>query len=140
MEPAAPVKVYVAGPMSGIPGFNIPAFDALARELRGRGLEVVSPAEMDGPVTRKHLLASRMGDHGDLPPGETWGFYLARDVQLLADDGIQGVVVLPDWDRSRGARLEVFLASQILDLPILALTGSGLVELSYTTIWEGVRR
>lgn len=107
------MKVYIAGPMSGHPAFNIPAFDAAAEDLRQRGFEVVSPAEVDGPVSREILLQSAEGNHADLPPGEGWSFYLSRDFQILADDGIEAIVRLPGWETSRGARLEVLMGKEL---------------------------
>ena len=132
------MRLYIAGPMTGIAGFNVPAFDELAAYLRGWGHDVVSPAELDGEETRAVIAAAPTGHHSELPPGETWGFYLSRDIRLLADDGIQGVVVLPGWESSRGARLEVFMASQILGLPIFRYIAPGLVELSLPWIKSGV--
>jgi hypothetical protein len=123
------MRIYLAGPMSGYPAFNIPAFDRVAALLRGHRHDVVSPAELDGPETRQHLMRSKTGASEDLPDGETWGFYLARDIQLLADDGIKAVVVLPGWEKSRGARLETFVASAILGLPIFISTRIGLVDM-----------
>ena len=137
------MRVYIAGPMSGKPSFNWPAFDELAAVLRGRGFDVVSPSEMDSPATRAAVMSSPDGHHRDLPPGETWGYYLSRDVALLADGGIEGVVVLPEWETSKGARLEVFMASQILGLPVMRYIDPGLpglIELSPWAILEGVRR
>lgn len=96
--------------MSGIAKFNIPAFDAAAAELRRRGFEVVSPAEIDGPVTRDVLLESPDGDHSDLPQDESWSYYLARDFRIIADDGIEAIVNLPGWENSKGATLENALA------------------------------
>ncbi len=122
------MRLYIAGPMSGIPHFNIPAFDAMAAKLRALGHEVVSPAELDGPETRAAIYASKTGSHRDLPPGETWGFYLSRDVRLLADDGIEGVVVLPGWGKSKGARLETFVACALLDKPVYLLSGKQLLR------------
>src|SRR4051812_6760126 len=40
-------RVYVAGPMRGIPEFNFPAFNAAAVALRQIGCEVFNPAEKD---------------------------------------------------------------------------------------------
>jgi hypothetical protein len=110
-------KVYIAGPMTGYPQFNIPAFDALAQKLRmvvegagpGRAFTVVNPAELDGPSVRAILLRSIKGRPEDYPAGMTWGDFLARDVKLLADDGIDAIVVLPGWETSRGVRLETFV-------------------------------
>jgi len=107
------MKVYIAGPMSGIPQFNVPAFDDAAMVLRKRGFEVVSPAEVDGPVSRALILASATGSHDDLPAEEPWSFYLARDFRILADDGIELIVTLPGWEKSRGARLEVMMGKEL---------------------------
>jgi hypothetical protein len=96
--------------MNGIPQFNIPAFDAAAAHLRLAGHEVFSPAELDSPAVRAAALASVDGDSKSLvSTGETWGDMLARDVKLISD-GVDGVIFLPTWDRSRGARLEAFVA------------------------------
>lgn len=104
------MRAYIAGSMTGIPQFNFPAFDALAADLRRNGHEVVSPAELDDPDDRAAALASPDGHmHGGHHMNKTWGDFLARDVKLLADDGVEGIVVLPGWERSRGARLETFV-------------------------------
>jgi hypothetical protein len=104
------MRLYIAGPMTGIPHFNIPAFDAAAAGLRALGHEVINPAEEDSPEVRAAALASSTGSLEDLvSTGETWGDMLARDVKIIAD-GVDGVVLLPGWQNSRGARLELFTA------------------------------
>ena len=37
------MKIYIAGPMSGLPEMNYPAFFAEATRLRGLGYEVINP-------------------------------------------------------------------------------------------------
>ena len=108
------MKAYLAGPMSGIKSFNIPAFDTAAERMRAAGIEVVSPAEVDGETTRSILLDSPRGDHADLPPSDGgWSAYLARDFRILADDGIEAIITLPGWEMSRGARCEVAVAEAL---------------------------
>jgi hypothetical protein len=102
------MKVYIAGPMTGIPKFNVPLFDHVALQLRNQGFEVVSPAELDSPEMRREALRSKDGALGPLEyaTGETWGHVLARDVKMLCDTGIEAIVLLPNWWQSRGATLE----------------------------------
>jgi hypothetical protein len=105
------MRVYVAGPMTGIPQFNYPAFIKAAEELRRLGYDVVSPAELDDPRDRAAALASPDGKMLQYTQGtgKTWGDFLARDVKLLADDGVQAIIVLEGWESSKGARLETFV-------------------------------
>jgi uncharacterized protein DUF4406 len=102
------MKVYIAGPMTGLPQFNVPLFDHVARQLRKQGYDVVSPAELDSPEMRAAAMKSKDGSLAPLEQatGETWGHVLARDVLVLSDFGIEGIVLLPNWWQSRGASLE----------------------------------
>lgn len=95
-------RVYLAGPMSGLPEFNFPAFRVEAARLRGLGLDVVNPAEINGPAA----VAS----------GLTWEDCMRADIaQLVTCDSI---AVLDNWQNSRGASLEVHIA-QTLGMPVL---------------------
>lgn len=120
-------RVYIAGPMTGHPRHNIPAFDAMAAALRRAGYEAISPAELDSPEDRALAYASMEGSLAG--HDKTWGDFLARDVKLIADDGIQGIVVLPGWQTSRGARLETFVGFL-----------SGLKTYTFDTTYEELRR
>lgn len=110
MKSIKSIKWYMAGPMSGIPQFNIPTFDAAAGALRKRGYRIVSPAERDTYETRCRSLASPDGNlealTGEIP--ETWGDMLARDMKIITDE-VQGIILLPGWEASRGARLEAYI-------------------------------
>jgi hypothetical protein len=46
-------KIYLSGPMTGLPDLNFPAFNAAASALRAKGLNVINPAEIniDGEKT-----------------------------------------------------------------------------------------
>ena len=99
-------RYYLAGPMSGIPHFNFPAFDMAAEELRRRGLCVISPAELDDPADMASALVNETGDPARA--GKTWGQFLGRDVRIVADQ-CEGIIFLPGWETSRGACLEAYV-------------------------------
>lgn len=127
METTETTKAYACGRMSWVPQFNFPAFDALAKDLRARKDSdgkpewiIVSPAELDDPETRKVALASKDGDPSKTHNGQTWGDFLARDLKLIADEGIEAIICLPEWWKSEGGRIEVFTAClPHLGLPVL---------------------
>lgn len=100
-------SIYLAGPMSGIPQFNFPAFDEAARRLRAKGHRIVSPAELDDESVRSLAMASPDGRPTDDLP--SWGQMLARDVRIVADH-CSGIALLPGWSKSRGAKLEAYVA------------------------------
>jgi hypothetical protein len=120
------MKIYIAGPMSGIPQFNIPAFDEAVKRLREAGYDAVSPAELDDKDTRAAALASKDGHIKGSLNGETWGDFLARDVKLVADE-IDAIALLPGWEGSRGAQLELHVAS-LCNLPIYRYENGELTE------------
>jgi hypothetical protein len=86
--------------MTGVAEFNFPAFNEAAEQLRRRGFEVVSPAELD-PTT----------------DGE-WSAYLRRDLLAMLD--CEGIALLPGWALSRGASLEYQIA-MALDFELVPL-------------------
>lgn len=92
------MRVYVAGPMTGLPQLNYPAFHAVAEVLRRIGYEVESPAENDAPVSGEWRDWMRLGL-----------------TQMLRCDT---VATLKGWKKSKGARLEVQVASA-LGIPVV---------------------
>jgi hypothetical protein len=101
---------YLAGPMSGIPRFNFPLFYRVTETLRIAGMSIVSPAELDDQEDKGAAMTSTDGDPNNRVHmgGKTWADFLARDVKLIADK-VQGIIFLPEWYKSRGARLEAFV-------------------------------
>jgi len=117
------MKVYIAGPMTYIPRFNFPAFDDMADRLRAAGHDPVSPAELDSPEDRARAYASPDGAPIHYESGMTHADFLARDIKIIADGGIEGVVVLPGWSTSTGALWETFSA-HLKGIPVYFPYGS----------------
>lgn len=88
-------RVYVAGPMTGLPEFNFPAFHAATATLRARGLDVINPAEFTP----------------DLDNVPAWEDCMRRDIAALVT--CDSVVLLPGWEASRGATLEHLIATKL---------------------------
>lgn len=88
--------VYVSGPMTGIKNNNAPAFNAAARALRRLGYKVVNPAEYDSALGK----------------GMSWTDCLRRDLALICNK-CSVMALLPGWERSKGANLEVYVAEKL---------------------------
>lgn len=94
-------KCYIAGPMTGYPELNYPAFHATAERLRKLGFDVCSPAEIN-PIETSYLEAMR------------------ADIIALID--CHHILLLDGWEKSKGAALEHHIAT-VLDIPIITLEG-----------------
>lgn len=117
-------RFYLAGPMSNIPQFNFPLFISAAADIRGRGIDLVSPAELDAENgIDVQAMSSIDGNAAKLT--NTWADLLARDVKLIADQ-VQGIIFLPNWHKSRGARLEAFVGLLQKDFEFYAYKGEAL--------------
>ena len=107
------MKYYLAGPMSGIPQFNFPAFHAAAKNLREQGHEVFNPAERD--IERHHGVdISADNATGNVAQAaQTHGFSLrealAEDTAYICREA-DAIAMLPGWEKSNGARAEHALA------------------------------
>lgn len=99
-------RYYLAGPMSGLPQFNFPAFYAATAALRSAGYDIISPAELDDKDDAGVAMASKDGNPTSV--NRTWGDFLARDVKIISEQA-QGIIYLPNWWTSRGAKLESFV-------------------------------
>lgn len=93
-----PERIYLAGPMTGYPEHNFPAFHAAAKRLNEAGWEVVNPAD-------------NFSGRTDLPRSS----YLRADVALLLQ--CEAIAMLPAWETSLGAKLEYLLARE-LQMPV----------------------
>lgn len=101
------MKVYLAGPMRGIPGFNFPAFMAAAEQLEAAGLEVFNPAQND--VDHGFDFDGTTGNEDLSALGFSLRDALGDDLAYICQQA-DGVALLPGWENSSGARAEVATA------------------------------
>ncbi len=99
-------RVYIAGPMTGLPDSNYPAFNAAARAWRDRGWEVENPAEA-------------FGGQQNLPYKD----YVKHDLKVLKT--CHAIALLPGWDGpdARGSVWEHEVA-KLLGLRVLDASGT----------------
>jgi len=83
--------------MTGLPDNNFPAFHAAAKKLRHIGFEVVNPAEIVvlGPTTDPTYYHR----------------CLRADIRAMMD--CDTIALLPGWEHSSGANLELHLAHRV---------------------------
>lgn len=107
---------YLAGPMTGYPQFNHPLFNRVEKTLVEEfGWHVFNPVKSDSSELQEMAMASEKGLRSDLPTG-AWEEILALDMSVLIED-CDSIIVLEGWEKSQGARIEVFTALT-LHLPI----------------------
>lgn len=86
-------NTYVAGPMTGLPDLNFPAFHARAAELRALGHEVINPAEINPDKSM------------------SWRECMRTDIAALVF--CDAIDLLPGWQASDGATLEHHIADRL---------------------------
>jgi len=86
-------SIYIAGPMTGLPDLNFPAFHAAAAMLRAQGHDVINPAEINPDQA--------------MP----WKECMRRD--LAAVVFCEAIYLLPGWQASKGATLEHHVAERL---------------------------
>lgn len=95
-------NIYIAGPMSGYPQFNYPAFFEAASEWRRRGWEVFNPAI--------HQPDAEIIDR--LTPDEIRAYFMRLDIPWVMQ--ADAIAMLPGWKDSPGAMVEYSIADILL--------------------------
>lgn len=85
--------LYIAGPMTGIDNHNLDAFNAAQRVLESVGYATLNPA--------RHEAVD----------GRDWYDYMRLGITDILE--ADHVALLPGWDKSKGALLEVSVANGI---------------------------
>lgn len=103
------MKIYIAGPMTGLPDYNFPAFDKAADILTAQGHEVFNPAANDRD---NGFDATGLQGH----EAERLGFSLRRalkqDLSWICDHA-EALVLLEGWHRSKGVAAEMALGKAL---------------------------
>lgn len=85
-------RLYLAGPMTGYPDWNYPAFMEVEDRLTKIGFLVTNPA--------------RLGD-----PSQPWRINMRLSIRAMLE--CDGVALLSGWSTSPGARLEYQVARDL---------------------------
>lgn len=113
-------RVYIAGPMTGLPEKNYPAFNKAAQALRDKGYAVLNPIDVDVNIPE-----------GYSPP---YDWFLRQTMQMLCR--ADAMALLPDWEQSTGAMVEWQFAKACgMDIRLISewLTGAMIVPLTEPT-------
>jgi len=88
-------RVYISGPMTGLPDDNYPAFFRAAGRLRELGYRPENPAELQRPFG----------------PDTHWTYYMREAIRrlMLCDS----ILMLDGWGQSRGASMEHDIALKL---------------------------
>lgn len=105
------MRVYVAGPMSGREAYNFPAFDA-ARDRLMAFADVTTPAD----ITREKWQQRHGRAFDPYADQCEYGSQILCDLfalDLIAVCAADVIALLPGWENSKGARLEIAVAKQL---------------------------
>lgn len=85
--------IYVAGPMSGLPGLNFDNFHRVAKNLREAGFTVINPAEINPDLNAD------------------WCDCMIEDIKQLKH--CKSIFMLKGWQDSDGAQIERIVARKL---------------------------
>lgn len=86
------MRTYISGPITSDPKYK-EHFEAAAKRLRQEGISCWNPAE------------------GEPDPKKTWADYMREDLAALLR--CRAIYMLKGWRRSKGARLELYVAKAL---------------------------
>lgn len=93
------MKIYLSGPMTGLPDYNRAAFREAADFYRSQHFQVRDPSRI--------VLEPKQPDE----IRSEWQRYMVHAVRMLLE--CDAIVMLDGWEDSKGARIEHDLAVQL---------------------------
>lgn len=107
------MRVYISGPMTGLPDSNIPAFNAAAERLWAEGHFVINPANLSAIFGTREEIALSFNEwyHPSQPFEVVKGTpRIAKSIMnadLAAVRSCDAIYLLKGWENSRGAKKEL---------------------------------
>jgi hypothetical protein len=95
--------VYISGPITGIEDSNRPQFALAQRMLLSAGCSIFNPIHIEGPID-------------PLKDDALWSYYMAFCIRALLE--CDSILMLPDWQNSKGAKWEHRIAKEVLGLQV----------------------
>lgn len=87
-------RVYISGPITGMPDLNRPAFEEMKKRLTEAGYLAISPFDVSMVSDKKN-----------------WQDYMRADIEAMM--GCDAVLMLPGWEKSTGACIEFDLVQKL---------------------------
>lgn len=87
------MKVYISGPMTGLPGLNFDEFNRVERKLLEEGAEPVNPAKINPAMDAD------------------WVDCIVADILAMRD--CKAIIMLKGWEKSHGAKIEKEVAKKL---------------------------
>jgi hypothetical protein len=94
------MTIYICGPMTGIENLNHPAFFEAESRLKEQGYTVINPAAIDEELG--------LDPHQGVMDPEFLKKVAQRDLEAVIT--CDGIVLLPNWEGSKGAKAELAVA------------------------------
>lgn len=115
-------KIYLSGPITGIENNNEEEFEKYEDKFLNLGIEVVNPLKLFSKYEIEELYRKLI--KGEITQEEHWSIFMKRDIPEMIKCNV--VAALKNWNKSRGANIEIKLAT---DLYIPVVDSETLIEL-----------
>ena len=99
---------YISGKMTGVENYNAEAFNDAACDLAELGLFFINPITISSDIVREVEECRR-----EMPSRY---FFMRLDIVAMARCDF--LYMLPDWQKSWGAKWERIIAKYVFDMPI----------------------
>lgn len=96
-------KLYLSGPMTGMPNENFELFEKAQKYYEGLGFDVINP----------HYLAAHTRLIHEIPAYKN---FMGEDIRALSICDV--IAFLPDWHNSAGCRVE-FIFAKTTDIQLI---------------------